>query len=169
MCGVPHHAHESYLAKLIKHNQRIVICDQVETVEEAKKRGHKAIVKRDVIRIVTSGTLTEDNLLSNNKSNYLLSVYGHDLQYSIAYTDISTGEFFYNIISKNNLLDEINKIDPSEIIICDNIFQDNSLSSLIKTKQDIISNFPENFLKKKRTIKTFQDFFLFNLSRIIKH
>ena len=93
ICGVPHHAHESYLAKLIKHNQRIVICDQVETVEEAKKRGHKAIVKRDVIRIVTSGTLTEDNLLSNNKSNYLLSVYGHDLQYSIAYTDISTGSF----------------------------------------------------------------------------
>jgi DNA mismatch repair protein MutS len=159
MCGVPHHAHESYLAKLIKHNQKIVICDQIETVEEAKKRGHKAIVKRDIIRIVTSGTLTEDNLLISNKPNFLMCIYGHDLQFSIAYSDISTGEFYYNLVNKNQLLDEINKIDPSEIIVCDNIFLDHTLRPIVKAKQDIISNFPENFFHKKRAIKTFEEFF----------
>jgi DNA mismatch repair protein MutS len=159
MCGVPHHAHEAYLAKLIKNNQKIVICDQVETVEEAKRRGHKAIVKRDVIRIVTSGTITEENLLTSNKANFLMSIYGDNLQYSIAYTDISTGEFYYNSIPKNQLLDEVNKIDPSEILICDNIFSDKALLSLVKTKQEILSNFPESFFHKERTVKSFENFF----------
>ncbi|MDC0857606.1 DNA mismatch repair protein MutS [Rickettsiales bacterium] len=159
MCGVPHHAHESYLAKLIKNNQKIVLCDQVETVEEAKKRGHKAIVKRDVIRIVTSGTITEENLLTRSKANFLMSIYGKNDIYDIAYADISTGEFYFNQINKKNIIDEINLIDPKEIIVCDNIFSDKALLPLIKQKQDVLANFPENFFQAKKSTKVFEDFY----------
>ena len=73
MCGVPYHAYESYLSRLIKQGHKVAICEQTETPEEARKRGgYKAVVNREVVRLVTSGTLTEDVLLDAKKNNYLL-------------------------------------------------------------------------------------------------
>ena len=72
MCGVPYHAYENYLARLIHQGFKVAICEQMESPEEAKKRGSKSVVRRDVVRLVTPGTLTEDNLLDARKNNYLL-------------------------------------------------------------------------------------------------
>ena len=74
MCGVPFHAYENYLVRLVKAGFKVAICEQMENPEEAKKRGYKAVVKREVIRIVTAGTLTDDALLNARKHNYLVSV-----------------------------------------------------------------------------------------------
>ena len=74
MCGVPSHSYEFYLEKLIKSGRKVAICEQLERPEEAKKRGYKAVVKRDVVRIVTPGTILEENLLSARSSNYLAAI-----------------------------------------------------------------------------------------------
>ena len=75
MCGVPYHALETYLNKLIEENYKVAICDQLETPEEAKKRdGYKAVVRRDVTRIITSGTITEESLILASQPNYLASL-----------------------------------------------------------------------------------------------
>ena len=159
MCGVPHHSYQSYLAKLIKHNQKVVICDQVETPEEAKKRGYKAIVKRDIVRIVTSGTITEDNLLNSNQSNYLLSIFEYKNHFALSYVDISTGDFFYDNFKFEELIDEINKLNPSEIIICDDLFQNKLFTDFLKKHQEKISNFPPNLFQEARSIKGLEGFF----------
>ena len=100
MCGVPVHAADQYLQKLIALGHRVAVCEQIEDPAEAKKRGYKAVVRRDVIRLVTPGTLTEDALLSPGRNNYLAAVArlrgaggnGADL-FGLAWIDISTGEF----------------------------------------------------------------------------
>jgi len=117
MCGVPFHAYESYLAKLSRNGYKVAICEQVESVEEAKKRGSSAIVKRDVIRIVTPGTITEDNLLSSDSYNYLCALVNVNNAYAIAWTDISTGEFFVCDIQERDIDTNLARINPSEILI----------------------------------------------------
>ena len=94
MCGVPFHAYESYLARLIRQGYKVAICEQVEDPKEAKKRGYKAIVKREVIRLVTAGTLTEEPLLDAKKNNFLLSLAKISDKLGLSWLDISTGGFF---------------------------------------------------------------------------
>ena len=94
MCGVPFHAYESYLAKLIRQGYKVAICEQMEDPQEAKKRGYKAIVKREVVRLVTPGTLTEDPLLDAKKNNFLLTLSKLGDTLGVAWLDISTGDFF---------------------------------------------------------------------------
>src|SRR5262249_43338136 len=77
MCGVPVHSHDVYLEKLIASGEKVAICEQMEDPAEAKKRGYKAIVQRDVVRIVTPGTITEETLLDARSSNYLAALMGH--------------------------------------------------------------------------------------------
>src|SRR6201996_1378342 len=100
MCGVPIHRADEYLHRLIALGHRVAVCEQTEDPAEAKKRGAKSIVQRDVIRLVTAGTLTEDSLLDARRNNYLLAVARAkrasaegDSRFAVAYLDISTGEF----------------------------------------------------------------------------
>src|SRR5438552_10967924 len=99
MCGVPVHRADEYLHRLIALGHRVAVCEQIEDPAEARKRGAKSVVRRDVIRLVTPGTLTEDTLLDAGRNNYLAAVSrqkgGHDGAdvYAIAWIDISTGEF----------------------------------------------------------------------------
>ena len=95
MCGVPVHAVDHYLHKLIRHGHRVAICEQLEDPAEAKKRGNKSVVKRDVVRLVTPGTLTEDTLLDVSTTNYLACLVWHKGSdaWALSYADISTGEF----------------------------------------------------------------------------
>ena len=95
MCGVPVHAVDHYLHKLIRHGHRVAICEQLEDPAEAKKRGPKSVVKRDVVRLVTPGTLTEETLLDVSATNYLACLVWHKGSdaWALAYADISTGEF----------------------------------------------------------------------------
>lgn len=95
MCGVPAHSSESYLHKLIDLGFKVAICDQLETADEAKRRGYKSIVKRDVVRIVTPGTIVEDSLLEDKNSNYLASIVKQNGEYAIGWLELSTGCMFY--------------------------------------------------------------------------
>lgn len=117
MCGVPAHAHESYLAKLIKSGFKVAICDQLESPAEAKQRGgYKALVHRDVVRIVTPGTLTEDPLLDTRRSNYLAALTLTKNTGAIAWADISTGAFYVQDGNVEALTAALARIDPSECL-----------------------------------------------------
>ena len=133
MCGVPFHSYESYLSRLIKKGYKVAICEQSEDPKEAKKRGASAIVKRDIIRIVTPGTLTEDNILNSRAHNYLMVIYGSRKGYGIAYSDISTLSVNLTFKPDNEtMFDFVHKIMPSEIVVPDD-FDDGLLYDFRKS------------------------------------
>ena len=119
MCGVPIHAAQDYLKKLIALGHRVAVCEQVEDPAEAKKRGSKSVVKRDVVRLVTAGTLTEDDLLPARASNYLaaLSMVRHgEADFALAWADVSTGETAVIDVPAHMVADELARIDPVELL-----------------------------------------------------
>lgn len=117
MCGVPAHSAEGYLAKLIKAGFKVAIAEQTETPEEAKARGgYKALVARDIIRFVTAGTLTEDTLLDARSNNMLVALAEVQGQIGLAAADISTGNFDLTNIAPEELIAELARIGPSEVI-----------------------------------------------------
>ncbi|NLJ99493.1 MAG: DNA mismatch repair protein MutS [Tissierellia bacterium] len=130
MCGIPHHVSEAYIAKLVEKGYKVAICDQLEDPSQAK-----GIVDRDVVRIITPGTITDTNVLDAKSNNYLVSIYFDDIAVGLSYVDSSTGEMYTTEhlgdeeTSYNFVLDELGKIFPSEII-CN-----------------------ERFMKKKKIIK----------------
>ena len=120
MCGVPIHAAQDYLKKLIGLGHRVAICEQVEDPAEAKKRGSKSVVKRDVVRLVTRGTITEDDLLPTRGSAYLaaLSMVRHgETDFALAWADVSTGETAVLDVSALALGDELARIAPAELLL----------------------------------------------------
>jgi DNA mismatch repair protein MutS len=137
MCGVPVHAAESYMEKLIRKGFRVAVCEQVEDPAEAKKRGSKSVVRRDVVRLVTPGTLTEDTLLNAQRNNYLLAIArarlsstGDDTRFGLAWIDISTGEFRISECERTILPAEIARLEPGEIIVSDALYVDAELTPL---------------------------------------
>lgn len=116
MCGVPFHAADSYIAKLVEKGHKVAICEQTEDPAQAK-----GIVKREVIQIVTPGTITSQSILSEKENNYLASVYARSDAMSVAYCDISTGELYLTEYKGSDLYDvilnELVKINASEIIL----------------------------------------------------
>jgi len=135
MCGVPVERADEYLHRLIALGHRVAVCEQLEDPAEAKKRGYKSVVRRDVVRLVTPGTLTEDTLLDAKRNNYLLSVArarlssaGEDARFALAWIDISTGEFRITECDRLSLPAEIARLEPSEIIVSDALFADADLA-----------------------------------------
>ncbi len=118
MCGVPHHAADNYIAKLINKGYKVAICEQTEDPSQTK-----GIVKRDVVKVVTPGTVISPNMLKEKENNYLLSIFIDEAGVGLAYADISTGELRASEITEKGylsmLLNEIVKIKPSEMIIND--------------------------------------------------
>lgn len=116
MCGVPFHAAENYIARLIGKGYKVAICEQMEDPKQAK-----GIVKREVIRVVTPGTVIESNLLDEKKNNYIMSVYKSGIYFGIAVCDVSTGDFRATQIKETNnfsaALDEISRYSPAEIVV----------------------------------------------------
>ena len=116
MCGVPFHAAENYIARLINKGYKVAICEQMEDPKQAK-----GIVKREVIRVVTPGTVIESNLLDEKKNNYIMSVYKSGIYFGIAVCDVSTGDFRATQIKETNnfsaALDEISRYSPAEIVV----------------------------------------------------
>jgi len=116
MCGVPYHAAEGYIAKLIEKGYKVAICEQLEDPSKAK-----GIVKRDVVRIITPGTILESSMLDEKSNNYIVSIYKEQHNYGLAYADISTGEFYISQITEQagekKLVDELSGIVPRELII----------------------------------------------------
>lgn len=116
MCGVPYHAAHNYISRLIAKGYKVAICDQMEDPATAK-----GIVKRDVTRVITPGTVIDPAMLEEKKNNYLMAVYCQQIYFGIAVVDVSTGEFYATQItwgsSMRKLIDEISRYKPSEIIV----------------------------------------------------
>ncbi|GHU11686.1 DNA mismatch repair protein MutS [Alphaproteobacteria bacterium] len=124
MCGVPVAALDNYMERLVKYGYRVAICDQMEDPKEAKKRGYKAIVRREVTRIVTPGTLVEDNLLSSRKNNFLMAIVpdmnkktSKAKTISFAAIDISTGDFIVNTLLDNEFNMAMEVYQPQELLV----------------------------------------------------
>lgn len=136
MCGVPIHAADDYLQKLISLGFRVAVCEQVEDPAEAKKRGSKSVVKRDVVRLVTPGTLTEDKLLSPSEPNYLMALARirgtSEPQMALSWIDISTGVFRLAETDTSRLLADILRIDPRELILPDTMYHDAELKPVLE-------------------------------------
>ncbi len=134
MCGVPVVRADEYLHRLIALGHRVAVCEQLEGPAEAKKRGYKSVVRRDVVRLVTPGTLTEDTLLDARRNNYLLAVArarlssaGEENRFALAWIDISTGEFRIAECDRTSLSAEIARLEPGEVLVSDALFADPDL------------------------------------------
>ena len=133
MCGIPFHAAEVYISRLIGKGYKVAICEQLEDSKEAK-----GIVKRDVIRVVTPGTVIESNMLDEKKNNYIMSIYKNGLFFGMSVCDISTGDFFSTQIKQSNnfakLLDEISRYSPAEIVVNEMMFASTEEVSKIRER-----------------------------------
>jgi len=138
MCGVPIERADEYLHRLIAQGHRVAVCEQLEDPAEAKKRGAKSVVRRDVVRLVTSGTLTEDSLLDAKRNNYLLAIArsraaSSEDRYALAWIDISTGEFNVAECDRGSLAAAVARIEPGEIIVGDALYADPELAPYLRT------------------------------------
>ena len=139
MCGVPVHRADEYLHRLIALGHRVAVCEQLEDPAEAKKRGGKSVVRRDVIRVVTPGTLTEDTLLEARRNNYLLAIArargsaSEESRFALAWIDISTGEFRIAECDRAGLAAEIARLEPGEIIVSDALYGDAALAPYLRS------------------------------------
>ena len=118
MCGVPIHAAEAYLARVIKAGHRVAIAEQTESPAEAKKRGSKSVVSRAIVRVVTAGTLTEEALLDSRAANWLVAVAPGAEQCGLAAADVSTGRFELSCVPAGAVDAELARLAPSELVIC---------------------------------------------------
>lgn len=120
MCGVPFHAAEGYLLQLIRKGFRVAVCEQMENPAEAKKRGSKSVVKRDVVRLVTPGTLTEDTLLEARTHNFLCAYCAVREDAALAWVDVSTGHFHITQTDRAGLSPMLARLHPKELLISEN-------------------------------------------------
>ncbi len=136
MCGIPYHAADTYVAKLIAQGLKVAICEQVEDPKLAK-----GIVKREVIRVITPGTLVDGSLLKEASANYLAAVSHNGNGYGIAYSDISTGEFYVaevkGIQSLGRLADELARINPSEVVLSKDLLEEDFFRLHIWTNHNV--------------------------------
>ncbi len=144
MCGVPIGRADDYLQRLIAAGYRVAVCEQLEDPAEAKKRGSKSVVRRDVVRLVTPGTITEENLLQPHRANQLAALariresdesYG----FALAVADISTGRFILLPTSESALPADLARIEPSELIISDAMLEDPALAALLNDQPAALS------------------------------
>jgi DNA mismatch repair protein MutS len=137
MCGVPVERADEYLHRLIALGHRVAVCEQLEDPAAARKRGAKSVVRRDVIRLVTPGTLTEDSLLDAKRNNYLAALArsrasAGDDRFALAWIDISTGEFRVAECDRASLASVIARIEPGEIIVADALYADTELAPTLR-------------------------------------
>ena len=152
MAGVPHHAAEMYISRLIAKGYKVAICEQLEDPKTTK-----GIVKRGVIRVVTPGTIVESNMLEERKNNYIMSIFKSGIYFGISVCDISTGEFYAAEIKDNNnfpqLLDELARYSPSELVINSNLADCTEEMSKIRERFNAyITRFQDKFFDTKPDI-----------------
>src|SRR5215831_14433122 len=139
MCGVPVERADEYLHRLIALGHRVAVCEQMEDPAEAKKRGGKSVVKRNVVRLVTPGTLTEDTLLDARRNNFLAAIVrartsspADEGRFALAFLDISTGEFRLTECDRVGLAAELARLEPGEIIMSDALYGDPEVAPLLR-------------------------------------
>src|SRR5213080_5552582 len=142
MCGVPVERSDDYLHRLIAQGHRVAVCEQMEDPAAARARGNKSVVRRDVVRLVTPGTLTEDTLLDARTNNYLLAIArarssaGGD-RFGLDWIDISTSEFTVTDCAAGELAATLSRINPNEVIVTDALYGDPDLGPLLRELQAV--------------------------------
>jgi len=157
MCGIPFHAADTYLARLIKKGYKVAICEQVEDPKQAK-----GLVKREIVRMVTPGTVTDTLMLDEKNNNYICSIYKLNNSYGLCFSDVSTGEIscteFLGADSFFNLLDELARIKPSEVIVNELMQKNENEINVIKKKFGIyISKLTDDFFDRENAIKLLKE------------
>lgn len=161
MCGVPYHAADSYIAKLINQGYKVAICEQLEDPRLAK-----GIVKREVVRVITPGTVVDEKILAKNKNNYLLALCGDDREYGLAYVDISTGEFKTSQFRReeSSPLDEITRLRPAECIVLKRFQIDQQLQQLFRQLGCSVNWWEDKEIRRETSYRLLTDYFqTFNL------
>lgn len=163
MCGVPVHAAEDYLQRLIALGYRIAVCEQTEDPAEAKKRGSKAVVKREVIRLVTPGTITEEKLLEPSASSFLATLArardaGTD-QYAIAWIDISTGRFRVSTTRLEEIGAALARIDARELVISETLYHEDGMRERLPLDERAISLEVQNFFDSQTALVRLESYF----------
>ncbi len=165
LAGIPYHALEPYLAKLVRKGYKVAICEQVEDPKKAKK-----VVKREVVRVVTPGTVIEDTLLEERSSNYLACIAKEKHKYSLALVELSTGEFLVTeFSSEEKLADELMLVKPAEILIPENLVH--KIENLLGREKPAITPYREEAFIYEIALENFTQHFrttpeAFGLSRI---
>ncbi|NSM56437.1 DNA mismatch repair protein MutS [Wolbachia endosymbiont of Atemnus politus] len=159
MCGVPAHSSESYLHKLINLGFKVAICDQLETADEAKRRGYKSIVKRDVVRIVTPGTIIEDSLLEDKSNNYLASIVEQNEEYAVSWLELSTGKFCHTLTNLKALDSDLLRISPKELLISEKLTEDEKIRSILKNYKISITQHAQSFFEYNKSHRTLCEFY----------
>lgn len=142
MCGVPVHSHESYLSRLIRRGFKVAVCEQVEDPAEAKKRGHKAVVKREVVRLITPGTITEDALLDARRHNYLVALALAQDDLGLAWIDVSTGDLYTQDLKAADLSAALTRLDPGEVLVSETLLQRPEYFEALNEHEDAITAQP---------------------------
>src|ERR1700756_3015828 len=143
MAGVPVHAAEAYLAKLIRAGFKVAVCEQMENPAEARKRGSKSVVRRDVVRVVTPGTLTEDGLLDARGANRLAAVAVRAGAAAVASVELSTGEVEVLATGVGGLASTLAALGPSEILVPDRLFSDEAVNGALKAAGGFVQPLPQ--------------------------
>ena len=164
MCGVPVHAAEDYLQKLIGLGYRVAVCEQTEDPAEAKKRGSKSVVRRDVVRLVTPGTVTEEKLLDPSSSNFLATLarvkQGEDkFDIAIAWIDISTGSFRVTQVNPQELGAALARIEPRELVMPESIYNDPDIKQKILLDEKAITIESPTFFDSQMAIERLKETF----------
>ena len=142
MCGVPVHAAEQYLEKLIRKGFRVAVCEQVEDPAEAKKRGAKSVVRREVVRLVTPGTLTEDSLLEARAANILAALGRAGGEFALAAADMSAGTFVVAPVRADEIAMELARLRPSELLAPDSLLADDIVAPALKARGPALTPLP---------------------------
>ena len=182
MCGVPVHTADDYLQRLIQKGFRVAVCEQTEDPAEAKKRGAKSVVRREVVRLVTPGTLTEESLLDARANNFLTAVFraptataDREERFALASLDISTGEFLIGETHAADLAGELVRLAPSEVVMGEELAADAAMRALIEGAGAAATPVPrpyfdslagERGLKEKLQVATIEGFGAFTRAEL---
>lgn len=151
MCGVPFHSADGYIAKLISKGYKVAICEQIENPKETLNK----IVKREVVRVITAGTITDSNILEESKNNYIMCIFQNKVGFSLAVCDVSTGEFLtseFALDDSSKIIDEIGKFSPSEIIVNDSFSLSYEIENIFGIKTYNCLDFYFNLENAKETL-----------------
>ena len=159
MCGVPVHSHEGYLERLIRKGFKVAICEQTESPAEARKRGGKALVARDVVRVVTPGTLTEDTLLDARAHNHLTALAHVGGRYGLAWLDISTGDFAVAAPGDRELSSLLAQIAPGELLTADRLVESEDLFELFNEWKPVLTVLPASRFESAAAERRLKDAF----------
>lgn len=160
MCGVPYHAYEMYMQRLIKMGYKVAICEQMEDPAEAKKRGYKAVVRREVVRLVTSGTVTEDTILEAKRNNFIAAVYVRTTEIGLSWLDISTGDFYMQRLAVDKrsavsvLSSALARLSPVELLIEDRLLEYPDFFGLFGEYREQLSVLAKSLFNQESAIHT---------------